>query len=83
MTQDELKMILNQSSEQGVIDQEENEMVRDVFRFSDKRANDLLTPRRDVIALLVNDTPEDVLETIKEEHFSKYLDKRIDLFARE
>ncbi len=73
MTQDELKMILNQSSEQGVIDQEENEMLRDVFRFSDKRANDLMTPRRDVIALHVNDTPEDVLETIKKEHFSKYL----------
>ena len=30
MTQDELKMILNQSSEQGVIDQEENEMLRDI-----------------------------------------------------
>ena len=73
MTQDELKMILNQSSEQGVIDQEENEMLRDVFRFSDKRANDLMTPRRDIIALHVTDTPEEVLETIKEEHFSKYL----------
>lgn len=73
MTQDELKMILNQSSEQGVIDQEENEMLRDVFRFSDKRANDLMTPRRDIIALHVTDTPEEVLDTIKEEHFSKYL----------
>ncbi len=73
MTQDELKMILNQSSEQGVIDQEENEMLRDVFRFSDKRANDLMTPRRDIIALHITDTPEEVLKTIKEEHFSKYL----------
>lgn len=73
MTQDELKMILNQSSEQGVIDQEENEMLRDVFRFSDKRANDLMTPRHDVIAMHVSDTPEEVLETIKQEHFSKYL----------
>ena len=73
MTQDELKMILNQSSEQGVIDQEENEMLRDVFRFSDKRANDLMTPRHDVIAMHVTDTPEEVLEIIKQEHFSKYL----------
>ena len=49
MTQEELKMILHQSSEQGVIDKEETEMLRDVFRFSDKRANDLMTHRRDVI----------------------------------
>ena len=73
MTQDELKMILNQSSEQGVIDQEENEMLRDVFRFSDKRANDLMTPRRDIVALHVTDSAEDVLATIEEQHFSKYL----------
>ena len=36
MTQEEIKMILLQSSEQGVIDKEETEMLRDVFRFSDK-----------------------------------------------
>ena len=29
------KMILHQSSEQGVIDKDETEMLRDVFRFSD------------------------------------------------
>ena len=35
MTQEEIKMILHQSSEQGVIDKGETEMIRDVFRFSD------------------------------------------------
>ena len=33
MTQEELKMILHQSSEQGVIDKDETEMLRYVFRF--------------------------------------------------
>lgn len=73
MTQDELKMILHQSSEQGVIDKEETEMLRDVFRFSDKRANDLMTHRRDLIVLHPTDTPEEVLHIVREEHFSKYL----------
>ena len=73
MTQEELKMILHQSSEQGVIDKEETEMLRDVFRFSDKRANDLMTHRRDVIVLHPSDTQEEVLRIIQEEHFSKYL----------
>ena len=71
MTQDELKMILHQSSEQGVIDKDETEMLRDVFRFSDKRANDLVTYRRDIVVL--HPTPEEVLRIIHEEHFSKYL----------
>lgn len=73
MTQDELKMILHQSSEQGVIDKDETEMLRDVFRFSDKRANDLMTYRRDVVVLHPSDTKEDVLRIIREQHFSKYL----------
>ena len=73
MTQDELKMILHQSSEQGVIDKEETEMLSDVFRFSDKRANDLMTYRRDVIVLHPDDAQEQVLSIIRDEHFSKYL----------
>lgn len=73
MTQDELKMILHQSSEQGVIDKDETEMLRDVFRFSDKRANDLMTYRRDIVVLHPTDTPEEALRIIHEEHFSKYL----------
>ena len=73
MTQEELKMILHQSSEQGVIDKEETEMIRDVFRFSDKRANELMTHRRDVVILHPDDTREKVMKTIEEEHYSKYL----------
>ena len=73
MTQEELKMILHQSSEQGVIDKDETEMLRDVFRFSDKRANDLMTYRRDIVVMHPTDTREDVLQIIREQHFSKYL----------
>ena len=58
MTQEELKMILHQSSEQGVIDKEETEMLRDVFRFSDKRANELMTHRRDLVVLHTTDSKE-------------------------
>ena len=66
MTQEELKMILHQSSEQGVIDKEETEMLRDVFRFSDKRANELMTHRRDLIFLHTTDSKEKVLQTIED-----------------
>ncbi|ADV44962.1 hemolysin family protein [Bacteroides helcogenes] len=73
MTQEELKMILRQSSAQGIIDKDETEMLRDVFRFSGKRANDLMTYRRDIVMLHPTDTFEEVLRIIREQHFSKYL----------
>ena len=58
MTQEELKMILHQSSEQGVIDKDETE---------------LMTHRRDIVVLSANETKEEVLRIIDNEHFSKYL----------
>lgn len=73
MTQDELKMILHQSSEQGVIDKDETEMLRDVFRFSNKKANELMTYRKDLVVFHPNDTKEEVMGIIRERNFSKYL----------
>lgn len=73
MTQEELKMLLQQSSEQGVLDKDETEMLSDVFRFSDKRANDLMTYRTEIVPLFLNNTEKEVLSVIAEKHFSKYL----------
>jgi len=73
ITQEELKMILHQSSEQGLIDKDETNMLRDVFRFSDKRANELMTHRTDVVFLHPHYTQAEVLNIIDEKHFSKYL----------
>lgn len=73
MTQEEIKMILHQSSIQGVIDKGETDMLRDVFRFSDKRANELMTHRRDLIVLHPEDTQEKVMKIIEEEYYSTYL----------
>ncbi|MBO4986019.1 MAG: HlyC/CorC family transporter [Bacteroides sp.] len=73
MTQEELKLILNQSQQQGVLDKEETEMLRDVFRFSDKRANNLMTHRRDLVTLTPTQSKEEIFRIIQQEHFSKYL----------
>ncbi len=73
ITQEELKVILHQSSEQGVIDKDETNMLRDVFRFADKRANELMTHRTDVVFLHTDYTQKEVLDIIDKKHFSKYL----------
>ena len=68
-----MKVILHQSSEQGVIDKDETNMLRDVFRFADKRANELMTHRTDVVFLHTDYTQKEVLDIIDKKHFSKYL----------
>lgn len=73
LTQEELKMVLRKSAEQGIIDRHETEMLRDVFRFSDKHVNELMTPRHEMVVLHDKDSKEAVLSTIKEHNFGKYL----------
>lgn len=73
MTQEELKMILHQSAQQGVIGKDETVMLRDLFRFTNKRANELMTHRRDLVVLSLNHTQEEVLHLIDQAYFSRYL----------
>ncbi len=73
ITEEELKFFLNQSSEQGILDKEETEMIKDVFRFTDKKASELMVHRTEVAYIDLNDSKEEVLKKIKENHFSKYL----------
>ncbi len=73
MTQEELKMMLKESSEQGVLDADESEMLQDVFRFSDRRVSELMIPRHEVVVLRATDGLKEVAQAITEHHFSKYL----------
>lgn len=73
ITRDELKFILHQSSQQGTIDQEDTDMLYDVFRFSNKKAKELMTYRKDLITLHPTNTKEEILDIIKNNYFSNYL----------
>ncbi len=73
MTHEELKILLHQSSEEGVLDKQESEMLKDVFRFYDKRASELMTHRKEIAFLYLHSSREEVLKVIESAHYSKYL----------
>lgn len=66
-------MILRQSTEQGLLEKEETEMIRDVFRFTDKHAKELKTHRKDVVYLFAGQGREEVIDTISEAPHTRYL----------
>lgn len=73
ITEDELRFMLNQGSEQGVLDKDETQMIRDVFRFGDKKATEIMTHRTEVSYLLNTITRSELTELIQNEKHSKYL----------
>jgi CBS domain containing-hemolysin-like protein len=50
-TEEELKMIVSQSTEAGVLAPEEEELIHAVFEFADLSANQIMVPRTEVVAL--------------------------------
>ena len=61
VTEDELKMVLQKGSEHGVIEKEESEMINEIIRFGDKRANALMTPRVDVEWIDITQTEDKIM----------------------
>ncbi|MGD6804017.1 HlyC/CorC family transporter [Rossellomorea vietnamensis] len=71
VTEEELKVMLDISEEEGVIDRDERELIHRSMDFDDIMVSEVLTPRIDVMAAEVNQSVEEIKEIFFEERFSR------------
>ncbi len=69
--QEEFLTVVEQGHLDGVVDAEEMEMIENVLELSETTAEEIMTPRTDVVALNVNDDRQTVLETISQAGHSR------------
>jgi len=62
--QEEFLNGLEQRRMEGVVDKEEQEMIESVLELSETTADEIMTPRTDIVAVEVNSDLQTVLETI-------------------
>lgn len=67
MTEHELRTLVNVGQEDGVIENEEKQMIYNVFDFGDSTARDVMIPRIDMCFVDVNATYNELMEIFKEE----------------
>lgn len=65
VTEEEVHVILSEAKDEGVIEDEEREMLSGVMRLADRTAKGLMTPRRDVEMLRLGSSPEELLAAIR------------------
>lgn len=70
-TTNELKTIMEVSHEEGVLENEEKDIINNVFDFGDTQAKDIMVPRIDMVFVNINDTYDDLLKIYKEEMFTR------------
>ncbi len=71
VTEDELKYIIESIEEEGILEEEESELVQSALEFDEKTAFEILTPRVDVTAVELSDPIEEIKEIILKERYSR------------
>ncbi len=72
VTEEEIAASLEEGLDAGVIEAQEHQMVRNVFRLDDRQVGSMMIPRTEMVWLDVAGSHEHVLETIAREEHSRY-----------
>lgn len=71
-SEDEIRMMADASSEAGVIDEEENQMIQNVFEFNDKTVGEIATHRTELTVLHEEDSDEEWENIILSQYHTYY-----------
>lgn len=69
---DELSMLISASSEHGVLDKSEEEMLKGIFGFSETVAREIMTPRLDLVTIPINSSLDEVIHAVTGSGFSRF-----------
>lgn len=72
VTEEEIRHLVTESHEQGVIDQDERNMLNRVLRLGERSADSLMTPRTRIVWLDAEASVDENLATMRETPFSRY-----------
>ena len=67
VTEEEIKMMVDQGEENGTIEEEEKELINNVFEFNDITVSEIMTHRTDIFAVDVNMSGEEIKKKIIED----------------
>lgn len=71
VTEDEFDVIIDTMEEEGVIEQEEREMIRSVLDLSETNVYDIMTPRVDITGVYDDDELDDIKDSFLKDKFSR------------
>jgi len=71
LTSEEIKGLVSIGEKEGIISKEEEQMISTVFDFGERNANEIMTPRVDIVAIDVNEKSLRLEKILKSSHHSK------------
>lgn len=71
MTETDLRALVDVSQEDGVIENDERDMINNVVDLSDTYAKEIMIPRIDMTSVSVDSTYDEIIETFRKHHFTR------------
>lgn len=71
VTQEELKFIIEEIEDEGVLQESESELLQSALEFQEITVDEILTPRVDLVAADVNDSVEEIKALFMEHRYSR------------
>jgi CBS domain containing-hemolysin-like protein len=72
LSPEELELIVSESAEGGMINEEEELMIRNILDFGERLVGQVMTPRRKVEAIPVDISREELIRRVAESHYSRF-----------
>lgn len=71
VTEEEIKMMIDEGEEKGTIQQEEKEMIHNIFEFNDITVSEVMTHRTDVYAIEMDSEINDIIKELDDYKYSR------------
>ena len=71
VTEEEIRMMIAEGEEKGTIEQDEKQLLNNVFEFNDIIVSEAMTPRTEMYAININEDIKKVLDEIDEFKYSR------------
>ena len=72
VTEEEIKSMVTEGQEQGVIQESEADMISNIFEFSDKEAQDIMTNRNAMVAIDANSSLKEAVDFMMDTNNSRF-----------
>lgn len=72
ITEEEIRILIDQGTSAGVIEEEEQDIMERVFSLGDRPVNSIMTPRGEIVWLDVDDSPEEIQRKISGGSYSMF-----------
>jgi len=72
ITEEEIRVLMEQGADEGVFDRAEQELVENIFRLDDRKVASIMTPRMDIISIDLADARQENFDLLKSNPYSRF-----------